>query len=58
MPIEKSVIICLFCYSSPILGEDACFRMKLFFQIKLAEGLFIIFETKVPKNGIHNTETK
>lgn len=58
MPVEKSVIICLFCYSSPILGEDVCFRMKLFFQIKLAKGLFIIFETKVLKYGMHNTETK
>lgn len=57
MPTEKSAIICLFCYSSPILCEDACFRMKLFFQIKLASGWFIIFETKVPKYGTHNIKT-
>lgn len=29
MPITKSAIICLFCYSSPIPCEDACFGIKL-----------------------------
>lgn len=58
MPTEKSAVICLFCYSTPLLCEDACFRMKLFFQIKLAMSWFIIFETKVPKYGMHNIKTK
>lgn len=57
MPTEKSALIHLFCYSSPILREDACLRMKLF-QTKLAKGWFIIFETKVAKYGMHNIKTK
>lgn len=57
MPTEKSALIRLFCYSSPILHEDACLRMKLF-QTKLAKGWFIIFETKVAKYGMHNIKTK